>query len=191
MVQLVRLIGVKPTTNGQWLVSHPNHLHANKPNQPRVYMTQTHPALFFIVLLSLYNILLHIDLEKKLEWDQLLSLQSNALTFTWPRVNIDQLLCHTLSISFFSHFVYLLVLSAADIQQHYRAARQLGSVPSSRPTGKPRIGVFRSAGFLKPRHAVMLGKQLWRQGFSRGCCLTSGQSHIDLRFIWSMLSTQV
>lgn len=59
------------------------------------------------------------------------------------------------------------------------------------PIGKLWIGLSRSAGFSKTRHAVMLGVQLRRLGFRRGYCFTSGQGRIDLRFIRSMLSTQV
>lgn len=64
-----------------------------------------------------------------------------------------------------------------------RAAR-----PSTRPTGKLWIGWSCSAGFLTTRQPVM---QHWRLEFSRGCCFTSGQGRIDLRFRRSMLSVQV
>lgn len=60
--------------------------------------------------------------------------------------------------------------------------------PSTRPTGKLWIGWSCSAGFLKTRQLVM---QQWRLEFSRGCCFTSGQGRIDLRFRRSMLSVQV
>lgn len=63
--------------------------------------------------------------------------------------------------------------------------------PSTQPTGKLWIGLSCSAGFSKTCQAVMLREQHQRLGFSRGHCFTSGQGCIDLRFIRSMLSTQV
>lgn len=64
-----------------------------------------------------------------------------------------------------------------------------GCVLSMPPRGNLWISLSRSAGFS--RQPVMLREQRWRLGFGRGSSFTSGRSHIDLRFIRSMLSAPV
>lgn len=69
----------------------------------------------------------------------------------------------------------------SDMQQLYARG-----VLSTLPRGKLWIHLSRSAG--SSHHLAMLWDQRWRLRSDRGFGVTSGQSHIDLRFIRSMVS---